>query len=482
MHKLMSLKRMKHLEHPQTHGDLGRLTDNRGASDTRPAHWKVVSDKEYSSFPLDENTFGITTGTCLAAALAASAAAQFPEVSKNLPANLSALPGLNGSRYVGVQTVEGVGLAVEVHPAASSYVKEMCKDASGRPDSSTWTNLDEALEQVMTSACWYSCVKNGGTDPDVTHGIEFLAAVVPEKLISLRDLTSLECIYPYSWGTVINLGGVGLVTLPGLKIEPGHLAINPGPISMIANALKPYVDEYGPLSCLVLIPEGISCARQTFNPRLGVTGGISVLGTTGFVRPLSVEALVEAITTEIDVRLQSNTSLLLTFGAQGEKTARAIFGVPQKQSVQMSNFVGAAFDYAIKAGAQTILIAGHPGKLVKVAAGIMNTHSREADGRREILAAYAAQYGAPHDLIVTLMGASTTEVAIRALEEEGFSHLWSVLANQITDVLVQRAKRLHGSSVNVAAAFISQRTEVLGNSDNLEEVCATFDRGYADEE
>ncbi len=206
--------------------------------------------------------------------------------------------------------------------------------------------------------------------------------------------------------------------LPGLKIPPGEAAINPVPRQMIAAAVGSVFPERAAL-VTVGITGGRELAKKTFNPRLGIEGGLSVLGTTGVVRPMSEDALTETIRLEMEVRRAGGARELgLVFGSQGESAFERLR--PDVCCVQMGNYVGFALDTAAELGYGKVIISGQPGKLVKVAGGCMQTHSKYGDGRREPLAAHLALMGAPVPLLREVMESTTLDGMIPVIHREGY--------------------------------------------------------------
>lgn len=396
--------------------------------------WELLSQGH-----VDTKGFGITTGTCVAACVLASA----------LHLNEEENP-----QAVEVMTPQGLVLKVEVEPYAGSE-----------------------LPQAPQGASWYRVQKDSGDDPDVTDKTWIYALVCEAGALSAwvsdKPVAYVAQKRPPLEQRLVGGPGVGRVTLDGLKVSKGEPAINPGPREMVVTALElAGVDR--PVDVIVSIPEGVRLASRTFNPRLGVEGGISVLGTTGFVRPMSQDALVESLLAEVPVRLNLSSSVMLTFGASGEVAASRLFGISKRFGIQMSNFVGPVFDETVRLGAQHVLIAGHPGKLVKLAASIMNTHSAQADGRAEILACHAALQGASRELVRKIYEATTTEVALELIESSGISGLWEGLAQRIQDVMEARALRLHDKTPQVGVAFLRRSGSLLGASENLEDVVGSF--------
>ncbi len=239
-----------------------------------------------------------------------------------------------------------------------------------------------------------------------------------------------------------------MVTGPGLKLPPGEAAINPVPRAMIERAVRSVLGARA-ATVTVSVPGGAALARSTFNPRLGVEGGLSILGTTGVVRPMSEDALKESVRLELAVhRAKGVEALALTFGNQGEEALRTRFpGVPV---AQMSNFVGFALDEAARLGFSRLLIAGHPGKLVKVSAGVMQTHNLYADARREAVAAHLALLGAPTAVVARAYGCPTTDAMAAAIRDAGFLRVWARLADAAQDYCEARVR----GAVEIDAAFL----------------------------
>lgn len=256
-------------------------------------------------------------------------------------------------------------------------------------------DIEDALLQDETSVC---CVKkDAGDDPDVTNGIKVYASV--EKVKN---------------GIKIDGGiGVGRITKKGLPFKIGQAAINPVPTEMIKNALQEVADLYdysGGFNVEIYVPDGAEVAKKTFNPRLGIVGGISILGTTGIVEPMSERALIETIKLEIDAKKRNSKKVLFVSpGNYGLNFARQYLALDIDLAVKCSNFIGETLDYALYLGFEKLLLVGHIGKLVKLAAGVMNTHSKTADCRNEIFACHAALCGADTKVAEDIMKASTTD-------------------------------------------------------------------------
>ena len=267
--------------------------------------------------------------------------------------------------------------------------------------------LDVCDPSVTGKGCRCAIQKDSGDDPDITNGVLVYATV-----------SKTDSGISIDGGT-----GVGRVTRPGLDQPPGAAAINSVPRQMIRDAVVSVAESLGysgGLSVVIDIPEGCRLAQKTFNPHLGIEGGISVLGTSGIVEPMSDEALAESIRVEIRVLAEKQTeAILITLGNYGYDFASGPMGLSMEDNVTCSNFIGTALDSAAENGFRNVLLIGHIGKLVKMGIGLFNTHSRNGDGRLETLTACALQAGAPLSLLKELAACVTTDAALDVLEAAG---------------------------------------------------------------
>lgn len=271
-------------------------------------------------------------------------------------------------------------------------------------------HLEIPLEDIQLAAEQASCAvrKDGGDDYDVTHGTLIYATV------SFNNLGSVQ---------LFGGSGVGRVTLPGLSCPVGEAAINPVPKRMIITEIERVLHEHGDtrgLDITISVPEGEQIAQKTFNSRLGIMGGISILGTSGIVEPMSETAIIDTLRAEMDVRkARGSKHLLVFFGNYGEDFTRDVLHLPVQEAVICSNFVGEMLDYAAYLGFESVLLVGHAGKLVKLSLGVMNTHSKYADCRAEPLALQALLAGADLDTANKIMNCVTTLEGIRILRAAG---------------------------------------------------------------
>ena len=265
------------------------------------------------------------------------------------------------------------------------------------------------LVDITRSESEVSCAveKDGGDDPDVTTGTLIYAKV------SFGERSKQEIHIDGGMG-------VGRVTKPGLDQPVGSAAINHVPREMIENEVLQVceiADYRGSLNVIIFVPDGEGLAGQTFNPRLGIEGGISILGTSGIVEPMSSQAVLDTIRVELNQkRVEGFDYVAVSPGNYGLDFMKRAYGYDLDKSVKCSNFIGNTIDMAVELGFRKMLLTGHIGKLIKVAGGIMNTHSKEGDCRMELLAAFAVTHGVKQELVCQILECATTEEVIRILE------------------------------------------------------------------
>ena len=294
-----------------------------------------------------------------------------------------------------------------------------------------------------------SVIKDAGDDPDVTHGVRVFATV---------HLTA-EPGVTFEGGI-----GVGTVTLPGLAVPVGEPAINPVPRQMMRKELDEVARAYdyaGGFRVTIAIPQGVEIAKRTFNPKLGIMGGLSVVGTSGIVEPMSETALMASMKLELEVlKNKGFDDIIFVPGNYGRDFADSL-SLDRERMIKISNYVGFMFEEAERLMFRRILFIGHLGKMVKVAGGLFNTHSHVCDGRMEILAANAAWLGGSRQLVDAIMGSTTTDDAVK-----------SILAADIPgyfDHLAERAKmrcedKVFGN-ITVEIIIFSKEYGLLGASD-----------------
>ena len=360
---------------------------------------------------------GYTTGTC--AALAAQGAAAL-------------LLSGQAPRTLELETPKGV--TVEVTPV-------FCR-----------------MEDKKNAVC--AVEKDAGDDADVTDGMEIVAAV-------RRTGTP---------GIAINGGGgVGRVTRPGLDQPPGAAAINSVPRRMIEEQVLAVCRAYGytgGLKVTISVPGGGEAAKRTFNPSLGVEGGISILGTSGIVEPMSEQALIDTIELELKQAAAQSSRLILTPGNYGGDFLRARgwdkLGIP---TVKCSNFIGDALDAAAHRGFAQVLLVGHIGKLVKLAGGVMNTHSKYADCRVELFCAHAALCGADRELCRGLMSAATADACIALLDRAG---LRQAVLGSLLEAIQSHLNRRVRERCQTGAVLFSNQYGLLGRTEAARDILAQW--------
>jgi len=281
-----------------------------------------------------------------------------------------------------------------------------------------WT-LDLSLQDIYIEDNIVRCsvIKDSGDDPDITNGIKIYAEV--EKI-------NEDNIY------ICGGIGVGKVTKPGLAIPVGEYAINPTPRKTIIDGVSEELPKGVGVKITISIPEGVDIAKKTFNPKLGIEGGISVLGTTGIVEPMSEEAFKDSLALELSMlKEQGIKKVIFSPGNYGRDFLNEL-SIKEYSHVKTSNFIGFMLDKAVEYEIEEILWIGHIGKMIKVAGGIFHTHSKIADARMEILASRCALIGAPQSLIQKIFESTTTDEAIQYIVENNMERVFYDIANKIS--------------------------------------------------
>lgn len=327
------------------------------------------------------------------------------------------------------------------------------------------------LEEIMRKKSEVSCAvrKYSGDDPDVTNGILVYATVQKvEKKSKINSENSVDL------SEKINLdGGIGIgrVTKPGLEQKIGQAAINKIPRRMICEAVEEVCRKYeytGNLQVRLSVPEGAEVAKKTFNPRLGIEGGISILGTTGIVEPMSEKALTDTIYLEMKMLKENGTDWCYVVpGNYGMDFLRKKLHVDTAFSVKCSNYVGETIEDAKLLGMKGILLIGHIGKFIKLAAGVMNTHSRQADCRMEVLGVHAAMNGADAAVVREIMDCINTTEAMEILRREKLIEpVMESVMKRIEFFLKNRA----GEELEIGVILFSTEGGILGKSENADEL------------
>lgn len=301
-------------------------------------------------------------------------------------------------------------------------------------------------------------IKDAGDDPDVTHGVA----------IHVRARKQAGGI------TLRGGEGIGTVTRPGLAVPVGEPAINPVPRAMIKEAVAAIVPPGRGMELEISIPEGARLARRTLNPRLGIEGGLSILGTTGIVEPMSEEAFRTSLVPQIDVALAAGwETLVLTPGRLGQRQAEEKYGLPATAIILTSNFIGYLLEACVERRVKRVLLWGHGGKLVKVAGGIFYTHSHVADARQEIIAALAAAAGAPREIVQQILAATTVEAVQEIIRGSDLAPgFWDSLAARAS----QRATALVHGELTVGTALLNLQGDIMGRDEVARQIMGEW--GY----
>lgn len=355
---------------------------------------------------------GFTTGTCATAATAAA---------------ISMILNQDIEEKVTVFTANGVEVTMDIK--------------------------DPSFGELTASA---AVEKDGGDDADATHGLLIYSTVT-----LLPDSNDIE----------IDGGeGVGRVTQKGLKCDVGMAAINPTPRAMIEKTARQLLGPNCGAKIIISVPGGEETAKLTYNSRLGIVGGISILGTTGIVNPMSEESWKASITIELTMLYnQGYRSVVLAPGNYGEDFATNVLGIPPHRIVNMSNFVGHVLKEVQRIGFTRVLMVGHMGKFVKVAGGIFSTHSKDSDARMEIIMANLALLGAPVELLEKVDQCITTDAAGTLIEEYHYEEVYQVLVDKMK-FRSERLLRNRKPEVSIDVVTFGTEAGYLASTQTLEEI------------
>ena len=416
---------------------------------------------------------GITTGTCSAAAAQAAA--------------MKLLLGVE-SHAVSLRTPKGMTVSVPVYLLEADDRKasyKVIKDSGDDPDVTNGTDVCVTVEYERQSAGTDvdgsaetrenkkpdESEKTGNdteTDGRVEAGIQSSEHGIQDKSCAFKSES-----YPYL--TLDGGNGIGRVTKEGLEQAVGQAAINRVPRQMIFAAVADVCEKANvtePLHITVWMPEGETLAKRTFNPKLGIEGGLSVLGTSGILEPMSEQAIVATIETEIrQLHAVGEEKILVTPGNYGQAYASEYLGLDLTKSVKSSNYIGDTIDLAISYGMKDFLLVGNIGKLVKLAAGIFNTHSKVADGRGEIFAVHAAMAGADAKVVQEIYDCINTDRMLDVLEREG---LWEIVMQSILAAIEKHVAGRVGDTMRFAVVVFSEKYGYLGQTSDADMVLDVF--------
>lgn len=306
------------------------------------------------------------------------------------------------------------------------------------------------IHQISKYIC--GVIKDSGDDPDVTNGC---------MVISKVDILEKNDLIRFKAGN-----GVGTVTRKGLKIPVGEPAINPIPLQMIEKAVRSIIKERGAI-ITISIPNGEELAIKTFNGRLGVKGGLSILGTTGIVRPMSEEAIKESLRLELSMCYEEyGESCAFVTGYSGENYLKEQY-VNCKSIVLCSNYLGYLLDCAEDMKFKNILIVGRAGKLIKPAANIMYLHSHTAGGQREIVCTHSALLGLSKEKIKKLYDCNTTSQMHELLVEYNISDkVWKSIIESACSNCISRTH----NKIKIGMLLVDENNQILSKSNSVDEV------------
>lgn len=300
-------------------------------------------------------------------------------------------------------------------------------------------------------------VKDGGDDPDITTGLKIFSEVKASDKAGIR---------------VAAAEGIGRVTLPGLKVCVGQPAINPVPMKMILKEVGEALPDGKGVEIVISVPGGEEVAKKTYNPKLGILGGISILGTTGIVEPMSEEAWKESLALELGVMAAKGLDeAVFIFGNYGEEFAVGKLNIDKSKIIKVSNFVGFMLDEAVKLKFKRIIIIGHMGKIIKLSAGIFHTHSRIADARMEILSAYAALEGATRHQVEAIYGCRTTDAADELISRYKLNSVY----NRVVSNVSKRCNEYTYGRIEFGAVLFNGTDKLLAMDENASRVIKKLD-------
>ncbi len=382
-------------------------------------------------------TWGYTTGTCAQAATKAA---------------VKMLLCRKKTEQIQVELPGGKELTLDIHDIQIQY-------AGTNSGVMTESAADIQGNDIVPVSVSCAVQKDSGDDPDVTDGIWVYSKV---------ERTNTGGI------TLEGGKGVGRVTKPGLEQPVGSAAINKVPRRMILKEVEEACEEAGyrgGIRVEISVPEGERLAAKTFNPRLGIEGGLSILGTSGMVEPMSEQALVDTIRLEMQVKLAENKDyLIITPGNYGLDFLKNTYGIETEDVVKCSNYIGQTLDMAAELGCKAILIAGHIGKLIKVAGGIMNTHSKWADCRMELLAAAALRSKIPVEKVCELLDCVTMDDALGRCSKAEREQVM----NQVMDRIEASLSKRTGEKMQTGAIVFSNVYGILGKTEDAERLLTEY--------
>lgn len=365
----------------------------------------------------------------------------------------------NGKKYRTGYTTGSCATAAAKVAALMILRQQPINNVSIVTPSGVTLNLTVQDSSIQADSAVAAIEKDGGDDVDATHGMLIYARVV---LNGSGDI-------------VIKGGvGIGIVNRKGIGLPVGEAAINRTPRQTIEAAVRDVIGPHRGAQITIFAPEGEERAKKTYNSRLGILGGISIIGTTGIVTPMSDESWKKSLSLELTMKRNDGLDkVILVPGNHGERFVNDQLGIDTKYVVTMSNFVGFMLKEAERLEFRQIMLVGHLGKLVKVAAGIFHTHSHIADGRMETLVANLALLGAPYSLLEQVEQCATTEEAMILIDNAG----WQTVYERIAKKIQQRMAllfRFNTTPPQCDALVFDYDGRVLGSSQPLPQLKAAY--------
>lgn len=309
--------------------------------------------------------------------------------------------------------------------------------------SGTILNLSLIDQKINEDSAYCGIIKDSGDDPDITDGIKIYAEV---KFSSSKGVT------------ITGGKGIGRVTKPGLAVKVGEYAINPVPRKMIEKEVRPFLPKDGGLDVIISAPKGEELAKNTFNPRLGIVGGISIIGTSGIVLPKSLDAYKASLSLQLSVlKAQGYKKAVLVLGYVGEKFAKETLKIDDEAIIKIGDHIGFMLKECRRKRIKEALLIGHIGKLVKIAKGQFNTHWKFGDNRVDTIADCASICGAKEEVIQELLKQETAEATIEILKKNNLTKVFEIVSQRINTSI----EEFLGAGINVKCILLSLKGDVL---------------------
>lgn len=323
------------------------------------------------------------------------------------------------------------------------WTKRPLKKVKIQTPSGVWLNLKLIDQKIGKDFASCAVVKDSGDDPDITDRAKIYARVRLSRLSGI---------------TIKGGKGVGRVTKPGLSVKIGEYAINPIPRQMILKELSSYLPKARGLEVVISVPEGKRLAKKTFNPRLGIIGGISIIGTTGIVEPKSLDSYKQSLSLQLDVLKASGISrVYLVLGYVGERFCKDTLKIGSQKIIKIGDQAGYMLKECLKKEIKDVILLGHISKMVKIANGQFNTHYSLGDNRLETIIRYAQRANASKQAIKEIGRQSTAEAAVEIIRENGLSKIF----NQIARDVVLKLKKLTAHKLRLGCVILSLDARML---------------------